>query len=107
MFIRSRDPAHPVLLFLHGGMPEYFLTERYPLGLENDFMVAWWEQRGIFWPSLRSPHYTAAEKLRLWRGKLLSGVSALWDEMLAADLAGQVQSSPFRPISSTAPTTAP
>jgi pimeloyl-ACP methyl ester carboxylesterase len=46
MFIRSRDPAHPVLLFLHGGMPEYFLTERYPTGLENDFTVAWWEQRG-------------------------------------------------------------
>ena len=46
MFIQSKDPAHPVLLFLHGGMPEYFLTERYPTGLENDFTVAWWEQRG-------------------------------------------------------------
>jgi pimeloyl-ACP methyl ester carboxylesterase len=45
---------------------------------------------GIFWPSLRSPQYTAAEKIRLWRGKLSSGVSALWDEMLATDLAGQV-----------------
>jgi len=231
MFIQSKDPAHPVLLFLHGGMPEYFLTERYPTGLENDFTVAWWEQRGaglsyrpgippetmtleqfiadtlsmtsylrdrfgqekiylmahsggtfiglqvaarvpgpyhayigvaqavhqlkserlawehmhrrfteagdrrmvrrleaapvtmadgtpraylavrdkamhrlgvgtthdmksvlsgIFWPSLRSPQYTAAEKMRLWRGKLSSGVSALWDEMLATDLAGQV-----------------
>ena len=231
MFIQSKDPAHPVLLFLHGGMPEYFLTERYPTGLENDFTVAWWEQRGaglsygpgippetmtleqfiadtlsvtsylrdrfgqekiylmahsggtfiglqtaarapepyhayigvaqavnqlkserlaweymrrrfaeagdrrmvrrldaapvtaadgtpraylavrdkamhrlgagtthdmksvlsgIFWPSLRSPDYTAAEKVRLWRGKLSSGVSALWDEMLATDLATQV-----------------
>jgi pimeloyl-ACP methyl ester carboxylesterase len=231
MFIQSKDPAHPVLLFLHGGMPEYFLTERYPTGLENDFTVAWWEQRGaglsyrpgippetmtleqfiadtlsvtsylrdrfgqekiylmahsggtfiglqvaarvpgpyhayigvaqavhqlkserlaweymhrrfteagdrrmvrkleaapvtmadgtpraylavrdkamhrlgvgtthdmksvlsgIFWPSLRSPQYTAAEKMRLWRGKLSSGVSVLWDEMLATDLAGQV-----------------
>ena len=27
-------------------MPEYFLTERYPTGLENDFTVVWWEQRG-------------------------------------------------------------
>ncbi len=231
MFIQSKDPAHPVLLVLHGGMPEYFLTERYPTGLENDFTVAWWEQRGaglsyspgippgtmtleqfiadtlavtsylrdrfgkdkiylmahsggtfiglqaaartpgpyhayigvaqvvhqlkserlaweymcrrfteagdsrmvrrldaapvtmtdgtpraylavrdramhrlgagtthdmksvlsgIFWPSLRSPQYTPAEKIRLWRGKLSSGVSALWDEMLATDLAGQV-----------------
>jgi pimeloyl-ACP methyl ester carboxylesterase len=25
---------------------EYFLTERYPTGLEDDFTVAWWEQRG-------------------------------------------------------------
>ena len=46
MFIQSTDPAHPVLLFLHGGLPEYFLTERYPTGLENDFTVVWWEQRG-------------------------------------------------------------
>ena len=46
MFIESKDAAHPVLLFLHGGMPEYFLTERYPTGLEDDFTVVWWEQRG-------------------------------------------------------------
>ena len=46
MFIQSKDPAHPVLLCLHGGLPEYFLTERYPTGLEDDFTVAWWEQRG-------------------------------------------------------------
>jgi pimeloyl-ACP methyl ester carboxylesterase len=46
MFIQGNDAAHPVLLFLHGGLPEYFLTERYPTGLENDFTVAWWEQRG-------------------------------------------------------------
>ena len=36
----------PVLLYLHGGMPEYFLTERYPTGLEAEFIVCWWEQRG-------------------------------------------------------------
>ena len=46
MFIQGTDAAHPVLLFMHGGLPEYFLTERYPTGLENDFTVAWWEQRG-------------------------------------------------------------
>jgi pimeloyl-ACP methyl ester carboxylesterase len=46
MFIQSKDITNPVLLCLHGGLPEYFLTERYPTGLENDFTVAWWEQRG-------------------------------------------------------------
>lgn len=231
MFIQSTNPAHPVLLCLHGGLPEYFLTERYPTGLESDFTVVWWEQRGaglsyrpgippetmtleqfiadtlsvtdylrnrfskkkiylmahsggtfiglqaaarapqvycayvgvaqmvhqleserrayaymlerfkqtgngrmvrkleaapvtmtagapegylrvrdramhslgvgtthdmtsvvrgIFWPSLSSPHYTPGEKARLWRGKRSSGVSALWDEMLAVNLADRV-----------------
>jgi pimeloyl-ACP methyl ester carboxylesterase len=205
MFIQSTDPAHPVLLCLHGGLPEYFLTERYPTGLESDFTVVWWEQRGaglsyrpgippetmtldqfiadtlsvtdylrnrfskekiylmahsggtfiglqaaarapqvycayvgvaqvvhqleaapvtmtagapegylrvrdramhglgvgtthdmtsvirgLFWPSLSSPHYTPGEKARLWRGKRSSGVSALWDEMLAVNLADRV-----------------
>ncbi len=46
MFVQSKSCAHPVLLYLHGGLPEYFLTERYPTGLENDFTVVWWEQRG-------------------------------------------------------------
>ena len=46
MFIKSKDQTHPVLLYLHGGLPEYFLTERYPTGLEDDFTVVWWEQRG-------------------------------------------------------------
>ena len=231
MFVQSKDAAHPVLLCLHGGLPEYFLTDRYPTGLENDFTVVWWEQRGsglsyrprippetmtleqfvadtlsvtnylrdrfskkkiylmahsggtfiglqtaarapdlyyayigvaqvvhqrkserlayeymlerfretgnssmvrkleaapvtmaagtpdrylavrdramhslgvgtthdmnsvlrgIFWPSLRSPHYTLSEKIRLWRSKLASGVSVLWDEMLAIDLADRI-----------------
>ena len=41
-------PAERVLLFVHGGpgMPEYFLTQRYPTGLEDHFTVVWWEQRG-------------------------------------------------------------
>jgi pimeloyl-ACP methyl ester carboxylesterase len=46
MFIQSKDLTHPVLLYLHGGMPDYFLTQRYPTGLEDDFTVVWWEQRG-------------------------------------------------------------
>ena len=231
MFILSKDATHPVLLYLHGGLPEYFLTERYPTGFENDFTVVWWEQRGaglsysphippetmtseqfiadtlsvtnylrnrfgtekiylmahsggtfigiqaaarapelyhayigiaqtvdqleserlayeymlerfaktgnsrmvrrlaaapvttidgtpdtyldvrdramhslgvgtthdmksvlsgVFWPSLRSPQYTLSEKVKMWRGKLSSGVSALWDEMLDTDLAERV-----------------
>ncbi len=46
MFIKSKNATHPVLLFLHGGMPEYFLTQKYPTGLEDYFTVVWWEQRG-------------------------------------------------------------
>ena len=45
---------------------------------------------GIFLPSLRSPQYTLSEKIKMWRGKLSSGVSVLWDEMLATDLAERV-----------------
>lgn len=46
MFIKSKNAANPVLLYLHGGMPDYFLTEKYPTGLENYFTIVWWEQRG-------------------------------------------------------------
>jgi pimeloyl-ACP methyl ester carboxylesterase len=46
MFIKSKNDKNPVLLYLHGGMPDYFLTERYPTGLEDHFTVVWWEQRG-------------------------------------------------------------
>jgi len=46
MFIKSKNAANPVLLYLHGGMPDYFLTKKYPTGLENYFTVVWWEQRG-------------------------------------------------------------
>ena len=46
MIIKSRDINNPVLLYLHGGMPDYFLTKRYPTGLEDYFTVVWWEQRG-------------------------------------------------------------
>jgi pimeloyl-ACP methyl ester carboxylesterase len=46
MIIKSRNINNPVLLYLHGGMPDYFLTKKYPTGLENYFTVVWWEQRG-------------------------------------------------------------
>jgi pimeloyl-ACP methyl ester carboxylesterase len=46
MFIKSKDGTNPVLLYLHGGMPDYFLTQKYPTGLEEYFTVVWWEQRG-------------------------------------------------------------
>ncbi|MBE0649953.1 MAG: alpha/beta hydrolase [Bacteroidales bacterium] len=46
MFIKSKDSTHPVLLYLHGGMPDYFLAQKYTTGLEDYFTVVWWEQRG-------------------------------------------------------------
>jgi pimeloyl-ACP methyl ester carboxylesterase len=46
MFILSKDVTHPVLLYLHGGIPDYFLTQNYPTGLEDYFTIVWWEQRG-------------------------------------------------------------
>ena len=46
MFVISKDPHNPVMLVLHGGLPEYFLAERYATGLEELFTVVWWEQRG-------------------------------------------------------------
>lgn len=46
MFIQSKDSTNPVLLYLHGGIPDYFLTKKYPTGLEDIFTVVWWDQRG-------------------------------------------------------------
>lgn len=46
MFIKSKNMENPVLLYLHGGMPDYFLSGKYPTGLENYFTMVWWEQRG-------------------------------------------------------------
>ena len=46
MFIKSKDVAHPVLLYLHGGLPDYFLTQEHPTGLDDSFTVVWWDQRG-------------------------------------------------------------
>lgn len=47
MFIKGKNRNNPVLLYLHGGMPDYFLTQKYPTKLEDDFVVVWWEQRGL------------------------------------------------------------
>jgi pimeloyl-ACP methyl ester carboxylesterase len=46
MFIHGRSTRNPVLLYLHGGVPDHFLTDRYATGLEDIFTVVWWEQRG-------------------------------------------------------------
>ena len=48
MFIRGKDLKNPVLFFVHGGpsFPEYFLVDKYPVGLEDYFTVCYWEQRG-------------------------------------------------------------
>jgi pimeloyl-ACP methyl ester carboxylesterase len=46
MFIKGKNVRNPVLLYLHGGLPDYFLTQRYPTGLDEIFTVVWWEQRG-------------------------------------------------------------
>lgn len=45
MFIQGKDSTKPVLLYLHGGIPDYYLTKKYPTGLEELFTVVWWDQR--------------------------------------------------------------
>ncbi len=68
MFIQSTDLANPVLLFLHGGpgMPEFFLNSTHPAGLEQDFTVVWWEQRGAglsFNPEIAPNSMTLAQMI--------------------------------------------
>ena len=48
MFIKGRNRSNPVLLWVHGGpgIPDYFLTEQHPTGLEDRFTIVWWDQRG-------------------------------------------------------------
>lgn len=46
MFIQGRNAGNPVLLYLHGGLPDHFLKDRNPTILEEIFTVVWWEQRG-------------------------------------------------------------
>lgn len=45
MFIKGKNLDNPIILYLHGGMPVYFLTEKYPTNLEDNFTMVWWEQR--------------------------------------------------------------
>lgn len=46
MFLKGKSLDNPIILYLHGGMPDYFLTEKFPTDLENNFVMVWWEQRG-------------------------------------------------------------
>lgn len=48
MFLKGKDKTKPVLLFISGGpgMPEYAVSRKYPIVLEANFVVCWWEQRG-------------------------------------------------------------
>mgnify|MGYP004683376315 CR=1 FL=1 len=48
MIIKGKNKNNPVLLFVHGGpgMPEYFLNQDYPTGMDEYFIVVWWDQRG-------------------------------------------------------------
>ena len=48
MFLVAKDETNPVLLFLGGGpgIPEYFLEKEYPTGLEEEFVVCYFEYRG-------------------------------------------------------------
>lgn len=65
MFIKGKDINNPVMLILHGGMPEYFLTEEYPTDLEDEFTLVWWEQRGsgISYSASIPPETMTAEQM--------------------------------------------
>ncbi|PKL18523.1 MAG: alpha/beta hydrolase [Spirochaetae bacterium HGW-Spirochaetae-5] len=45
-YIKGKNKNNPILLFLHGGMPFYFITQDFPTGLDEIFTVVWWDQRG-------------------------------------------------------------
>jgi len=65
MFIKGKNLDNPIILYLHGGMPDYFLTEKYPTHLENEFTMVWWEQRncGISFDPLSTKDTTTLERL--------------------------------------------
>ncbi len=48
MIIRGRDTTKPVLLYLHGGpgSPEFPFIRQFNSGIENLFVVCYWDQRG-------------------------------------------------------------
>lgn len=65
MFIKGKNLDNPIILYLHGGMPDYFLTEKYPTHLENNFTIVWWDQRncGISYHSGSSQNAATIEQL--------------------------------------------
>jgi len=48
MIIRGRDTSKPVLLYLHGGPgdPEFPFVHQFTSGIEDLFVVCYWDQRG-------------------------------------------------------------
>jgi hypothetical protein len=48
LFIRGANITKHVMLFLHGGpgSPEISFMKNYNTGMETDFIMVYWEQRG-------------------------------------------------------------
>jgi len=65
MFIKGKNLDNPIILYLHGGMPDYFLTEKYSTQLDENFTVVWWEQRncGITHNANSTNNYEALDQL--------------------------------------------
>lgn len=65
MFIKGKNLDNPIILYLHGGLPVYFLTDKYPTHLEDNFTMVWWDQRncGISYSSGTSQNSAAIEQL--------------------------------------------
>lgn len=65
MFIKGKNLDNPIILYLHGGLPVYFLTEKYPTHLEDSFTMVWWDQRncGISFSSDNSHNSATIEQL--------------------------------------------
>jgi pimeloyl-ACP methyl ester carboxylesterase len=76
-----------------GGTPDAYLTLRdkamHSLGIGTTHKMNS-VITGIFLPSLTSRDYTLIEKVNMWRSKSRSGVSPLWNTILATDLSKQV-----------------
>ncbi|MDO5293448.1 MAG: alpha/beta hydrolase [bacterium] len=64
MILLGDQGDKPVLLFLSGGpgIPEYLLENQYPSGLEQDFVVCYWDYRGT---GLSYHHKTDPDKMTL------------------------------------------
>ncbi len=78
MFIKGKNTRNPVLLYLHGGIPDYFLTQRYPKGLDEHFTVVWWEQRGSglsYRPDM-APQTVNPQQRVYWQASYALGLAA-------------------------------